>query len=634
MFFSNYGSFCGDHHFSFADRGIALILGRNLDEPRMRSNGAGKSTIGDALEWCLFGEVPRGDTADSIVNAESGKGTSVTVQIVDDEQQLIQVQRTRKVKDAPSGPRVWVNGAELTKLDASETQRVIEGLLGLDRQVFRAAVLFAQGETFTFADATDAQRKEILTKILQLEEIDAWAAHLETMLASENAKLAAIDTTSCTTELRLLAEQNPQERASAWEADFVHRKQQVAQQIQHAEGEVARTQGALSFAQQPQGNSPPSAPQEMAGIDHELSLVVSAILNVNREIGTERGRFRDAQAKLASITEKGTGSCSACGQPITAQHVAHEQALLQQYLSAVETTGKALAAQLAEYEGQRASLMQARQVLDDGYQHQLQQFAASRAVFQKAQQEAQHLASAAQHAADNLARLRTQWSRLGCELNPFLADVARVAARTQQLTEQLHALQLEQAAVEQHRAHLLFWKTGFGPRGLKSYILDARLDEMSTEANRWVQLLTGGTIWVRFETQKAVGKGKHAKLTEQFSVRVFRHNDDGTITERNFRSWSGGEKHRVSLGIDFGLARLVASRSQRSYDLLILDEIFQKSLDTSGKEAVAEMLQHLAREKSSILVVDHDVVFQGLFEEVIVVEKHHGRSRIVPGGSA
>lgn len=180
-------------------------------------------------------------------------------------------------------------------------------------------------------------------------------------------------------------------------------------------------------------------------------------------------------------------------------------------------------------------------------------------------------------------------------------------------------------------ALLQFWTYGFSSKGLKSYVIDTRLDEMTLEVNKWVHLLTGGTVWVRFETQKSVGAGKKSKLVESFTIRVFRHNPDGTITERNFRSWSGGEKHRIALGIDFGLARLIASRAKRSYDLLILDEVFQKSLDSSGKEAVAELLQHLRKEKSTILVIDHDVMFQGLFEEIIVIEKKNRCSRIIEG---
>ena len=53
----------------------------------------------------------------------------------------------------------------------------------------------------------------------------------------------------------------------------------------------------------------------------------------------------------------------------------------------------------------------------------------------------------------------------------------------------------------------------------------------------------------------------------------------------------------------------------------------------TGKEAVAEMLQVLAKEKSTILVIDHDASFQNMFDARLVVRKHKRRSRIVDGVS-
>jgi DNA repair exonuclease SbcCD ATPase subunit len=172
---------------------------------------------------------------------------------------------------------------------------------------------------------------------------------------------------------------------------------------------------------------------------------------------------------------------------------------------------------------------------------------------------------------------------------------------------------------------LEFWVKGFGREGLKSYVLDARLEEMNAAANEWVRLLSGGTIWVRFESQTATQTGK---LSEKLNVRCWRYNPDGTVTERNYESWSGGEKARLDLGIDFGLARLVAARATKRYEMVVLDEVF-RHLDAAGRDAVMELLQIIAQEKSSIFVIDHDAEFRGAFEHLMVVRKQNGQSAIV-----
>ena len=87
------------------------------------------------------------------------------------------------------------------------------------------------------------------------------------------------------------------------------------------------------------------------------------------------------------------------------------------------------------------------------------------------------------------------------------------------------------------------------------------------------------------------------------------------------------QKARVSMGIDFGLSRLVAARATNKHSLLILDEAF-KHLDRAGKEAVVEMLHELQKEKSSVFVIDHDSEFQAAFENVVTVQYKNQRSNI------
>ena len=193
-------------------------------------HNSGKSTIFDAPDWCFFGKVPKGDVADSIVNDFEGAQTCVTTRL-DDDGVPGTIQRFRKCS-SKSGVRLWIGchiddwveaqeeqwaQYELTTMDSKETQKLIEKFLGLDRDVFHAAVYRAQGQSFNFAAAKDAERKRILTKLLQLDEIDLWLdnakakseennkGHLEALqvaqnLAIQTQTLEAQDVTTSITE--------------------------------------------------------------------------------------------------------------------------------------------------------------------------------------------------------------------------------------------------------------------------------------------------------------------------------------------------------------------------------------------------------------------------------------------------
>jgi DNA repair exonuclease SbcCD ATPase subunit len=231
-----------------------------------------------------------------------------------------------------------------------------------------------------------------------------------------------------------------------------------------------------------------------------------------------------------------------------------------------------------------------------------------------------------EQATNHCTQLRQLMATTQQKLNPWRQKQAEAAQQQEQLKQEMHAIQREVAFMEDDRRYFEFWVIGFGPKGLKSYILDSRLQEMTDAANEWVTLLTGGTSWVRFETQTQGRSTK--KLSNKINLRVWRYNRDGSITERGYRSWSGGEKQRVSWAVDFGLSRLVAARATKRYDTMILDEVFTH-VDRAGGEAVVEMLQKLRSEKSSIFVIEQNADFQNHFEQSIVIQKDHGCSQII-----
>src|SRR5690606_20812091 len=78
------------------DRGLILIQGENLDDSSQDSNGAGKSTIAEALCWALYGKTARGETGDAVVNDVAKKGTEVSIKLLDETGAVYRVSRYRK----------------------------------------------------------------------------------------------------------------------------------------------------------------------------------------------------------------------------------------------------------------------------------------------------------------------------------------------------------------------------------------------------------------------------------------------------------------------------------------------------------------------------------------------------------
>lgn len=184
-------------------------------------------------------------------------------------------------------------------------------------------------------------------------------------------------------------------------------------------------------------------------------------------------------------------------------------------------------------------------------------------------------------------------------------------------------------AIEEHQVtarHLEYVVEALRPMGLKSYILDSRLGELSEATNRWVGLLTADAMSVQFVSQVST-KASKTKNAIDFKVRRW---ENGGLVERGFKCWSGGERQKVALGIDFGLAEMVSRRATKAWGVLILDELF-RHLDRTGKASVVGMLRAMLSTKDSLFVVEHDADFQDQFDTRLRVVKRDGKSTWVEG---
>jgi len=250
----NFGSFYGEHSFQLGDRGLVLVEGVNQTEVRMDSNGSGKSTLFRALDWALWGINPTGDAAAAVMNAEVAEARGaecwVEVDLVDDVGALIQIRRWRM--KSKSGLEVSRAGRSLENLDTRETQKRIEELLGLDREVFHATVLFGQDDVEHYADATDSERMATLTRILRLQELDELLdrAKAYRRAAQEDLSRAQSDLDRVTAQRGALGVEFLQEQSGAWEQS---QKQVIAAaevRLSAASAEVANQRAVVQRAEQ------------------------------------------------------------------------------------------------------------------------------------------------------------------------------------------------------------------------------------------------------------------------------------------------------------------------------------------------------------------------------------------------
>jgi exonuclease SbcC len=133
-------------------------------------NGAGKSSLLDAITWSLFGEA-RGKSSDVINLHPDAKAAEVSLTF-QHEDNTYRVQRTlprNKSTLLEFQVRTQTGWKPLTEKTTRETQTRIEQTLRLDFETFVNASFFLQGKADQFTQQNATRRKEVLSNILGLE---------------------------------------------------------------------------------------------------------------------------------------------------------------------------------------------------------------------------------------------------------------------------------------------------------------------------------------------------------------------------------------------------------------------------------------------------------------------------------
>jgi len=144
--------------------------------------------------------------------------------------------------------------------------------------------------------------------------------------------------------------------------------------------------------------------------------------------------------------------------------------------------------------------------------------------------------------------------------------------------------------------------------GIKAKIIKQYVPIINQLVNKYLAAMD---FFVKFE------------LDENFNEKILsRHRDDFS-----YDSFSEGEKMRIDLSLLFTWRTIAKMKNSASTNLLILDEVFDASLDANGCDEFLKILEKL--ESSNVFVISHKGdIMQDKFSNHIRFEKHKNFSRI------
>jgi DNA repair exonuclease SbcCD ATPase subunit len=620
---------------SLKDRGLHLIQGANDDDGSASSNGSGKSSLVDAICWCLFGTTARGIKGDAVVNNVAKKNTHVCL-VLENAAATYTVTRCRKDRVHKNALTLSANtstgSVEMTKGTEAETQKEVERVLGCSYDVFMAAVYSGQEVMPDLPKMTDRELKRLIEESAGLQRIEAaYGLARERMNAANTAyELTVGKVMTARKEIEKLEERRAvaHGQADGWEAGRGGR-------VIAAEARVICAAEALKTTAvwlRDNHEAFTKANWRIADIDEQLAqhtelrkaadLARSTFDRADRAIDRdglrrlveERERIQKA---IDNAPEEMKKPCPECGKPHTEDELKEFREHLAAKLLGIIVKTKAKKADIERQlvvVGEAKAAMDAAALAVPNVTAINTERTGLQAVVGKYRVEQNKLETQKfQHnqAKDEVTRVKE-------EANPHASAVALVEDQLSMATSGLGMLMT--LSDEQNRACEIATSVVkvFGPAGVRAHILDTVTPFLNSRTADYLSVLSDGNIHATWTT---LTKSAAGELKEKFSIEVA--NDKGADS---FMGLSGGEKRKVRLATALALQDLVASRATQPIDLWIGDEI-DDALDPAGLERLMTILERKARERGTVLVISHSDL-RDWCDEVTIVRKKGGVSEV------
>ena len=536
------------------------------------NNGHGKSfALLDSVTFALFGKPFRGIKVNQIVNSINQKDCVVECEFqISDDVYLIR----RGIK--PKIFEVFKNGELIDQhAKAKDYQNMLEEqIIKMNYKSFTQVVILGSSSFVPFMQMSPGDRRTVIEDILDIQVFSEMNSLLKTRLAENKEQLLDSHRELGLVKERILIQQT--------NLDSLRKKGDAERE--RVQGEIDTTREQIKELQE-QGIEIAKRVKELNESAPNLGELRESLKNANSKHAKLTQQKLDNES-LAHFYDENT-ECPSCRQEIT------------------DETRKSL---LIPVEQQHNELQVA---LDE---------------VGKIIAEQEDAIESAMKVHDGIAKLTGEMDRLGTELrsrNKYIdqcnkqIEACNAAGDTEETEQRITTLNGEEASLTKTKEDLLDEGVIYShasnllkDTGIKARIIKTYLPVMNQLINKY---LGDMDFFAQFH------------LDENFSETIkSRHRDDFS-----YSSFSEGEKLRIDLALLLAWREIARLKNSANTNLLILDEVFDSSLDAGGTEEFLKLLDILS-ERCNIFVISHKAdQLADKFSKSMTFEKRGNFSRIV-----
>ena len=533
-------------------------------------NGAGKSTMLDALSFGLFGKAHRNINKMQLINSINNKGCLVEVEFAIGGNQF---KVCRGIK--PGIFEIWKNGTMINQSShAKEYQKILEqNILKLNHKSFHQVVVLGSSSFIPFMQLPGGHRREVIEDLLDINVFSKMNILLKERNTLLKEKIGNINY-----DIDIVKTKIDGQRKYIRDVNDL-----IGQNISKKKEDIAKYQSEITELQQKNTTLSAFVESKQSPIENELN----TLNNKKQALIQYTAQFKQQMttvakdAKFYEINEE----CPTCSQDISPE-------LREEKLTFAKGKAKELKSAMDRAAIESTAIEQSIERANDSFS------------------EIREKQSEIHSNNQTINRLQTHIQSLESDLaGPESADLEKAKVDLSEFEESKSNFLEQKMKYSEEFSYNSVIVEMLKDTGIKTKIIKQYLPVMNKLVNQYLQILD---FFVLFH------------LDESFQEVIrSRHRDEFT-----YDSFSEGEKQRIDLALLFTWRQVAKMKNSVATNLLLLDETFDSSLDHDGVENLLKILYTLGDDTNVFVISHKGEILDGKFNNKLEFVKEKNFSKM------
>jgi DNA repair exonuclease SbcCD ATPase subunit len=538
------------------------------------SNGSGKSTMLDALCFALFNKAFRKITKSQLINSTNGKECLVEVEFSIGTKEYKVV---RGIK--PNIFEIWIDGVLQNQAASSvDQQKQLEDfILKLNYKSFTQIVILGSASFVPFMQLSAANRREVVEDLLDIKIFSAMNLVLKEKIKIKNDNLKEISLKTKGIEEKIEMQKNFIEKLKNSGNDKIESNKR---KITDLDNEIGNLLENSTFLEEP-----------LRECIEEQDKITEPTEKL-RKLGNLKGKISQ---KISTITEEHkffneNKICPTCTQSIDEDFRINKLKEVQDKAKDLKNGYKELEEAIKEEEEKERK-------------------------FNSLTKEISKLTNKISENNIKINGIRRQIKDLELEIETIKEQLKNKNNENDNLVklkDSLNDTLKERSNCKTEIEYLDFVNQLMKDGGIKGKIIKKYLPLMNHLINKYLQMMD---FYINFNLDEEFNENIRTPIHEDFS----------------YDSFSEGEKMRINLSILFTWREIARMKNSANTNLLILDEVFDSSLDIMGTDYFTKIIKFVIKD-TNIFVISHKTdELIDKFDRIIKFDKIKGFSKMIDG---